>query len=73
MKTSGMTNEQIEALQAQAGMKLLLIEKMTREIDTLNQRRVNYEKELNNLLGLIEAAETAKKQREAVQVVASKL
>lgn len=68
-----MTNEQIKALQARAGMKLLLIEKMTREIDTLNKRRVNYQKELNNLSKLIEVAETAKKQREAVEVMASKL
>ena len=59
MKTSGMTNEQIKALQARAGMKLLLIEKMTREIDTLNKRRINYQKELNNLSKLIEAAQTA--------------
>jgi hypothetical protein len=68
-----MTNEQLDALMAQAGLKQLLIDKANRELDRLNQKKANYEKQLNNLLSLIEAAQTARKQREAVEVVASKL
>lgn len=68
-----MTNEQLDALMAQAGLKQLLIDKANRELDRLNQKKANYEKQLDNLLSLIEAAQTARKQREAVEVVASKL
>jgi len=57
----------------QAGLKQLLINKANRELDRLNQKKANYEKQLDNLLSLIEAAQTARKQREAVEVVASKL
>lgn len=68
-----MTKEQLDALMAQAGLKQLLIDKANRELDRLNQKKANYQKELDNLLELIEAAQTARKQREAVEVVASKL
>ena len=68
-----MTNEQLDALMAQAGLKQLLIDKANRELDRLNQKKANYQKQLDNLLSLIEAAQTARKQREAVEVVASKL
>lgn len=68
-----MTNEQLDALMAQAGLKQILINKANRELDRLNQKKANYEKQLDNLLELIEAAQTARKQREAVEVVASKL
>ncbi len=68
-----MTKEQLDALMAQAGLKQLLINKTNRELDRLNQKKANYEKQLDNLLSLIEAAQTARKQREAVEVVASKL
>ena len=68
-----MTNEQLDALMAQAGLKQLLIDKANRELDRLNQKKANYQKELDNLLSLIEAAQTARKQREAVEVVAAKL
>ena len=68
-----MTKEQLAALMAQAGLKQLLIDKANRELDRLNQKKANYQKQLDNLLSLIEAAQTARKQREAVEVVASKL
>lgn len=68
-----MTKEQLDALMAQAGLKQLLIDKANRELDRLNQKKANYQKQLDNLLSLIEAAQTARKQREAVEVVASKL
>ncbi len=68
-----MTKEQLDALMAQAGLKQLLIDKANRELDRLNQKKANYEKQLDNLLSLIEAAQTARKQREAVEVVAAKL
>lgn len=68
-----MTKEQLDALMAQAGLKQLLIDKANRELDRLNQKKANYERQLANLLSLIEAAQTARKQREAVEVVASKL
>ena len=68
-----MTQTKIDALMAQAGLKQLLIDKANRELDRLNQKKANYEKQLDNLLELIEAAQTARKQREAVEVVASKL
>lgn len=68
-----MTQTKIDALMAQAGLKQLLINKANRELDRLNQKKANYEKQLDNLLELIEAAQTARKQREAVEVVASKL
>jgi hypothetical protein len=68
-----MTKEQLDALMAQAGLKQLLIDKANRELDRLNQKKANYQKQLDNLLELIEAAQTARKQREAVEVVASKL
>ena len=68
-----MTNEELDALMAQAGLKQLLIDKANRELDRLNQKKANYQKQLDNLLSLIEAAQTARKQREAVEVVASKL
>jgi NAD(P)H-dependent FMN reductase len=68
-----MTKEQLDALMAQAGLKQLLIDKANRELDRLNQKKANYQKQLDNLLSLIEAAQTARKQREAVEVVAAKL
>ena len=68
-----MTQTKIDALMAQAGLKQILINKANRELDRLNQKKANYEKQLDNLLELIEAAQTARKQREAVEVVASKL
>lgn len=68
-----MTNEQLDALMAQAGLKQLLIDKANNDLDRLIQKRLKYEAELANLLSLIEAAQTARKQREAVEVVASKL
>lgn len=68
-----MTKAQLDALMAQAGLKQLLIDKANRELDRLNQKKANYERQLDNLLSLIEAAQTARKQREAVEVVASKL
>ena len=68
-----MTQTKIDALMAQAGLKQLLINKANRELDRLNQKKANYQKQLDNLLSLIEAAQTARKQREAVEVVASKL
>lgn len=68
-----MTKAQLDALMAQAGLKQLLIDKANRELDRLNQKKANYQKQLDNLLSLIEAAQTARKQREAVEVVASKL
>lgn len=63
-----MTKEQLDALMAQAGLKQLLIDKANRELDRLNQKKANYQKQLDNLLSLIEAAQTARKQREAVEV-----
>jgi hypothetical protein len=68
-----MTKAQLDALMAQAGLKQLLIDKANRELDRLNQKKANYQKQLDNLLSFIEAAQTARKQREAVEVVASKL
>ena len=68
-----MTNEQLDALMAQAGLKQLLIDKANNDLDRLIQKRLKYEAELANLLSLIEAAQTARKQREAVEVVAAKL
>lgn len=68
-----MTKAQLDALMAQAGLKQLLIDKANRELDRLNQKKANYQKQLDNLLSLIEAAQTARKQREAVEVVAAKL
>lgn len=68
-----MTNEQLDALMAQAGLKQLLIDKATDDLYRLIQKRLKYQKQLDNLLELIEAAQTARKQREAVEVVASKL
>jgi hypothetical protein len=68
-----MTNEQLDALMAQAGLKQLLIDKANNDLDRLIQKRLKYEAELDNLLSLIEAAQTARKQREAVEVVAAKL
>ena len=68
-----MTKEQLDALMAQAAMKDLLINKTNRELDRLNQKKAHYERQLDNLLSLIEAAQTARKQREAVEVVAAKL
>lgn len=68
-----MTKAQLDALMAQAGLKQLLIDKANRELDRLNQKKANYQKQLANLLSLIEAAQTARKQREAVEVVAAKL
>jgi hypothetical protein len=68
-----MTKEQLDALMAQAGLKQLLIDKANNDLDRLIQKRLKYEAELANLLSLIEAAQTARKQREAVEVVAAKL
>ena len=68
-----MTKEQLDALMAQAGLKQLLIDKATDDLYRLIQKRLKYQKQLDNLLSLIEAAQTARKQREAVEVVASKL
>ena len=56
----------IDALMAQAGLKQLLIDKTNRELDRLNQKKANYERQLDNLLSLIEAAQTA--SSEAVEV-----
>ena len=53
-----MTQAQIEALMAQAGMKMLLIDKANKELDTLNQKKANYEKQLNYLLSQIKVAQT---------------
>lgn len=61
-----MTQTKIDALMAQAGLKQLLIDKANRELDRLNQKKANYEKQLDNLLELIEAAQTA--SSEAVEV-----
>jgi hypothetical protein len=61
-----MTQTKIDALMAQAGLKQLLINKANRELDRLNQKKANYEKQLDNLLELIEAAQTA--SSEAVEV-----
>lgn len=61
-----MTQTKIDALMAQAAMKDLLINKTNRELDRLNQKKANYEKQLDNLLELIEAAQTA--SSEAVEV-----
>lgn len=61
-----MTKAQLDALMAQAGLKQLLIDKANRELDRLNQKKANYEKQLDNLLELIEAAQTA--SSEAVEV-----
>lgn len=68
-----MTKEQLDALMAQAGLKQLLIDKANNDLDRLIQKKANYQKQLDNLLSLIEAAQTARKQREAVEVVAAKL
>lgn len=54
-----MTQTKIDALMAQAGLKQLLIDKANRELDRLNQKKANYHKQLDNLLELIEAAQTA--------------
>ena len=54
-----MTNEQLDALMAQAGLKQLLIQKANNDLDRLNQKKANYQKQLDNLLGLIKAAQTA--------------
>ena len=61
-----MTQTKIDALMAQAGLKQLLIDKANRELDRLNQKKANYEKQLDNLLELIKAAQTA--SSEAVEV-----
>lgn len=61
-----MTQTKIDALMAQAGLKQILINKANRELDRLNQKKANYEKQLDNLLELIEAAQTA--SSEAVEV-----
>lgn len=68
-----MTKAQLDALMAQAGLKQLLIDKATDDLYRLIQKRLKYQKQLDNLLELIEAAQTARKQREAVEVVAAKL
>lgn len=54
-----MTKAQLDALMAQAGLKQLLIDKANRELDRLNQKKANYQKQLDNLLSFIEAAQTA--------------
>lgn len=61
-----MTQTKIDALMAQAGLKQILINKANRELDRLNQKKANYEKQLDNLLELIKAAQTA--SSEAVEV-----
>ena len=61
-----MTQAQLDALMAQAGLKQLLIDKANRELDRLNQKKANYEKQLDNLLSFIKAAQTA--SSEAVEV-----
>jgi hypothetical protein len=60
------TQTQLDALMAQAGLKQLLIDKANRELDRLNQKRLKYEKQLDNLLSFIKAAQTA--SSEAVEV-----
>ena len=62
-----MTQTKIDALMAQAGLKRLLIDKANRELDRLNQKKANYERQLNDLLSFIEAAQTASSS-EAVEV-----
>ena len=40
-----MTQTKIDALMAQAGLKQILINKANRELDRLNQKKANYEKQ----------------------------
>ncbi len=54
-----MTKAQLDALMAQAGLKQLLIDKANKDIDRLNQKRLKYEKQLNDLSSFIKAAQTA--------------
>ena len=54
-----LTKTQLEALQAKAGLMMYRIKWVDKDIDKLTERRARYEKELNNLLSLIKAAQTA--------------
>ena len=54
-----LTKTQLEALQAKAGLMMYRIKWTQKEIDKLTERRARYEKELNNLLAMIKAAQTA--------------
>jgi len=59
-----MTQAQLEALMAQAGLKQLLIDKTNNDLDRLYQKKANYEQQLTNLLSQIKVAQiTSTKQQ----------
>jgi hypothetical protein len=54
-----MTQTQLDALMAKAGLLMYRIQWTQKELDTLTERRARYEKQLHDVSELIKAAQTA--------------